>query len=67
MKLDFIAIQGAPVPQGGRVRFAIRIERTKFDGVLLDAILIARGAILGSDPQVAQAREHDPLFLQNTS
>src|SRR6478735_7399607 len=55
MELNFIAIQGAPVPLGGSVRFAIRIERAKFHGVLLDAILVARGAVLGSDPQVAQA------------
>jgi len=67
MELDFIAIQGAPVPGWRRIRFAIRIERAKFYGVLLDAILVARGAISWSDPEIAQAREDDPLLLQNSS
>src|SRR5579859_1045559 len=67
MELDFIAIQGTPVPQWRRIRFALCIQRAEFHRILLDAILIARGAISWSDPEIAQAREHDPLLLQNSS
>src|SRR5215831_16334888 len=67
MELDFIPIQGAPVPQRRCIRFAPCIQRAEFDHVLLDAILVARGAIFCSDPEIAQAGEYDPLLLQNSS
>lgn len=67
MELDFVTIQGSPFPKRGRKRFAIGVDRAKFDASSLNAIFVTRSAISGSNSEIAQARKHDPLLLQLSS